>query len=56
MRLPGWYAAREEVRGHAARARGLSAAAHFAEAARQFEVTGQPLDAARCAAFAAACG
>ncbi len=53
MRLPGWNAAREEVRGHAAKARGQAAAPHFAEAARQFTATGQPLDAARCAALAA---
>jgi DNA-binding SARP family transcriptional activator len=56
MRLPGWNAAREEVRGHAARARGQAAATHFAEAARQFEATGQPLDAARCEALARSCG
>ena len=51
MKLPGWYAAREEVRGHAARARGQEAAGHFAEAARQFVATGQPLDASRCRAL-----
>lgn len=50
MRLPGWHAARDEVRGHAARARGQSARDHFLEAARQFTETGQPLDAARCRA------
>ncbi|WP_019877103.1 ATP-binding protein [Sporichthya polymorpha] len=53
MRLPGWYAARAEVRGHAAQARREPAAAHFAEAARRFAETGQPLDAERCAALAA---
>lgn len=56
MRLPGWYAAREEVRGHAALARGQAAAGHFAEAARQFDATGQPLDAARCRALAVSGG
>lgn len=54
MRLPGWYAARDEVRGHAARARGLDAAPHFTAAADQFAATGQPLDAARCQALALA--
>jgi hypothetical protein len=54
MKLPGWHAAREEVRGHAARARGGDGGPHFAEAARQFRATGQPLDAARCEALARA--
>jgi DNA-binding SARP family transcriptional activator len=50
MRLPGWHAAREEVRAHAARARGLDAAPHFTAAAAAFAAAGQPLDAARCRA------
>lgn len=56
MRLPAWYAALDEVRGHIARARGESeaaAAAHFSAAARRFRDAGQPLDAARCDALAA---
>ena len=54
MRLPGWDAAVEEVKGHLARARGESgaAAAHFRTAASGFRDSGQPLDAARCAALA----
>ncbi len=51
MRLPGWDAAMEEVRGHRARATGGSAAAHFAAAAAGFRSAGQPLDGARCAAL-----
>jgi DNA-binding SARP family transcriptional activator len=56
MRLPAWYAAHEEVRGHLALARGGSATearAHFTAAAAQFRAAGQPLDAARCDARAA---
>ena len=52
MRLPGWDAALEEVRGHRARAAGEPAAARFAAAAAAFTAAGQPLDAARCAALA----
>jgi DNA-binding SARP family transcriptional activator len=52
MKLPGWYAAREEVRGHAARARGQAAEEHFVEAAGLFRAIGQPLDAARCDSLA----
>jgi hypothetical protein len=50
MRLPGWYAALDEVRGHRARALGndRAAEAHLAAAARRFRAAGQPLDAARC--------
>ncbi len=58
MRLPAWYAADEEVRGHLARARGDSAARaaeHFAAAAAQFLSAGHPLDAQRCGALAAQC-
>jgi tetratricopeptide (TPR) repeat protein len=57
MRLPAWYAALEEVRGHLALARGKgrhAAAAHFAAAARRFRDAGHPLDAVRCEAAAAA--
>lgn len=59
MRLPAWYAALEEVRGHAARARGedaVVAAARFATAASTFRAAGHPLDAARCEALAAGAG
>lgn len=52
MRLPGWDAALDEVRGHRARAAGEPAAVHFAAAAAAFGAAGQPLDAARCAALA----
>ncbi len=51
MRLPAWYAAHDEVRGHIAAARnprGEDAVARFAAAATGFEKAGQPLDAARC--------
>ncbi|WP_205346811.1 ATP-binding protein [Pseudonocardia broussonetiae] len=54
MRLPGWDAALDEVRGHRARAAGEPSAAHFAAAAAGFGAAGQPLDAARCAALASA--
>jgi DNA-binding SARP family transcriptional activator/tetratricopeptide (TPR) repeat protein len=56
MRLPAWYAALEEVRGHLARARGEAeslASARFAAAARRFREAGHPLDAARCDSLAA---
>jgi tetratricopeptide (TPR) repeat protein len=56
MRLPAWYAAQEEVRGHLTRARGepeAVAAGAFAAAASRFRQAGQPLDAARCDALAA---
>ena len=50
MRLPAWYAALEEVRGHLALARGRkgSAPGHFAAAADRFAAAGHPLDADRC--------
>lgn len=51
MRLPAWYAAHDEVRGHIAAAKGASAdeiAPHFAAAAVRFRGAGQPIDAARC--------
>jgi DNA-binding SARP family transcriptional activator/tetratricopeptide (TPR) repeat protein len=51
MRLPGWYAALDEVRGHRALAAGdvAEARTHLTDAARAFQVAGQPLDARRCA-------
>lgn len=51
MRLPAWYAAHDEVRGHIAAARGASAdetVAHFAAAVARFRGAGQPVDAMRC--------
>jgi len=57
MRLPAWYAARDEVRGFLAIARDESAnaaRAHFTGAARRFREAGHVLDAARCEALA--CG
>jgi hypothetical protein len=52
MRLPAWYAALEEVRGHRALATGEPAAGHFAAAVEGFRAAGQPLDEARCVALA----
>jgi predicted negative regulator of RcsB-dependent stress response len=54
MRLPGWDAALEEVKGHLALASGndVQAAAHFRAATEGFRDAGQPLDEARCAASA----
>lgn len=56
MRLPGWYAALDEVRGHRAVATGDvgQAHTHLSAAARAFAQAGQPLDAHRCADAAAA--
>ncbi|HEY8340467.1 MAG TPA: hypothetical protein VIK95_11385, partial [Egibacteraceae bacterium] len=53
MRLPAWYAAVDEVRGHLALAEGdrALAASSLRAAAAGFEAAGQPLDAARCAAL-----
>ena len=51
MRLPAWYAAHDEVRGHIAAARdrsGEDAVARFAAAAARFRAAGHPLDAERC--------
>ncbi|MDP1647626.1 MAG: AAA family ATPase [Rubrivivax sp.] len=51
MRLPAWYAAHDEVRGHIAAARAQrvdEAVTRFAAAASRFREAGQPLDAARC--------
>jgi tetratricopeptide (TPR) repeat protein len=55
MRLPGWYAALDEVRGHRARAQGDLRAAdrHLRAAADRFRAVGQPLDGDRCARDAA---
>ena len=56
MRLPAWYAAHQEVRGHIAAARApraKEATTLFAAAAERFRQAGQPLDAARCERLAA---
>ena len=55
MRLPAWYAALDEVKGHRAQASGDAVAAcdHFRTAAAGFGASGQPLDEARCSALAA---
>jgi len=55
MRLPGWYAALDEVRAHRARAAGdvAAAARHFAAGAAGFRSAGHPLDAERCEAAGA---
>jgi DNA-binding SARP family transcriptional activator/tetratricopeptide (TPR) repeat protein len=55
MRLPAWYAALDEVKGHRAQASGEAVAAcdHFRTAAAGFGASGQPLDEARCGALAA---
>ncbi|MDN5919674.1 MAG: AAA family ATPase [Pseudonocardia sp.] len=55
MRLPGWDAALDEVKGHLAAAErgdGAEAGARFRAAAEGFRDAGQPLDQARCAALA----
>jgi tetratricopeptide (TPR) repeat protein len=50
MRLPAWYAAHNEVRGHIAAGRGETgkALASFTAAAARFREAGHPIDAARC--------
>jgi hypothetical protein len=55
MRLPAWYAALDEVKGHRAQASGDADAAcdHFRTAAAGFGASGQPLDEARCTVLAA---
>ena len=55
MRLPAWYAALDEVKGHRAQAGGDTDAArdYFQTAATGFGASGQPLDEARCTALAA---
>lgn len=55
MRLPAWYAAHDEVRGHISAARDAPRAetgAHFAAASARFGAAGHPIDAARCAQLA----
>lgn len=57
MRLPAWYAAHDEVRGHIAAARTPrtdKAASRFSVAAARFRQAGQPLDAQRCERLATA--
>ncbi|HLL10528.1 MAG TPA: hypothetical protein VK570_05685, partial [Rubrivivax sp.] len=59
MRLPAWYAAHDEVRGHLSRARGAAAEetiAHFGAAAVRFRGAGHPIDAARCERLAGHAG
>ena len=53
MRLPAWYAALDEVRGHIARAEGNgeTSSGHFSRAADVYRAAGQPLDDARCRAL-----
>jgi len=55
MRLPAWYAALEEIKGHRSRVTDdpLAARDHFTTAATGFGEAGQPLHEARCAALAA---
>ncbi|QHE76886.1 ATP-binding protein [Hydrogenophaga sp. PBL-H3] len=56
MRLPAWYAAHDEVRGHIGAAEQRprhETVARFAAAAARFREAGQPLDAARCEQLAA---
>ena len=56
MRLPAWYAAHDEVRGHFAAASqrgGEESVARFAAAAARFHAAGHPLDAERCRRLAA---
>ena len=56
MRLPGWYAALDEIKGHRAQADGdaVRAGGHFRAAATGFAASGQPLDEARCSTLATA--
>ncbi|HUP53151.1 MAG TPA: AAA family ATPase [Longimicrobiales bacterium] len=56
MRLPAWYAALDEVRGHIALASGdrRASAIRFAAAAEGFAKAGHPLDQERCAELATA--
>jgi DNA-binding SARP family transcriptional activator/tetratricopeptide (TPR) repeat protein len=55
MRLPAWYAALDEVKGHRALVSGdtIAACDHFGVGAAGFGAAGQPLDEARCRALAA---
>jgi len=54
LQQPAWHAAVDEVKGHLARARGEVEPADglFRKAAAGFQVSGQPLDEARCRALA----
>jgi len=54
MRLPAWYAAHHEVRGHIASTRGAAdeAVTQFAAAAAGFREAGHPIDALRCDGWA----
>jgi len=54
MRLPAWYAAHDEVRGHIAATRGAAdeSLARFAAAATRFREAGHPIDAERCEGWA----
>ena len=54
MRLPAWYAAHDEVRGHIAATRGGAeeSLARFAAAAARFREAGHPIDAERCDGWA----
>jgi tetratricopeptide (TPR) repeat protein len=54
MRLPAWYAAHDEVRGHIAATRGAAeeALSRFATAAARFREAGHPIDAERCDGWA----
>jgi DNA-binding SARP family transcriptional activator len=54
MRLPAWYAAHDEVRGHIAAGRGATeeSLARFAAAAARFREAEHPIDAERCARLA----
>lgn len=54
MRLPAWYAAHDEVRGHIAATRGSAeeSLARFAAAAARFREAGHPIDAERCDGWA----
>jgi DNA-binding SARP family transcriptional activator/tetratricopeptide (TPR) repeat protein len=56
MRLPAWYAAMDEVRGHRALDGGdeVAAAEHFRAAAAGFASAGHALDRARCEELAGA--
>lgn len=53
MRLPAWYAALDEVRGHIALAEGdaTTSSDHFSKAADVYRDIGQPFDDARCRAL-----
>jgi hypothetical protein len=54
MRLPAWYAADNEVRGHIAATRGAAeeSLSRFAAAAARFREAGHSIDAERCDGWA----